>query len=74
MYCSDEIIVLSASGTAATVNLKPDLDQAYRHHLFTQSLDRQQLINEKEKDQKKLHVDVNLANQMARLRKISEGY
>jgi hypothetical protein len=53
----DEIIVLSACGTAALVNLHLTIPAP-----LTLSLDRQQF--EKEKD-KRLHVDINLANQIA---------
>ena len=63
----DEIIVLSAYGTAAIVNLSMSPQQA----LLTMSLDRHMFDKEKEKivsGEKlsgKLHVDVNLANQVA---------
>ncbi|CAH1785770.1 unnamed protein product [Owenia fusiformis] len=63
----DEIIILSASGTAALVNLNCDPESAMRQNLLTLSLDRQQFEKEKEKVKvhEKLHVDVNLANQNA---------
>ena len=66
----DEIIVLSAYGTAAIVNLSMSPQQA----LLTMSLDRQLFDKEKEKivcGEKvtgKLHVDVNLANQVAAIK------
>lgn len=64
---SDEIILLSATGTAAKVNL--NLDQCSSTKTNPQQYvcagDRS-LASEKEKDQsKKLFVDVNLANQMS---------
>ncbi|XP_060570000.1 LOW QUALITY PROTEIN: C2 domain-containing protein 5-like [Ruditapes philippinarum] len=70
-YCEltsicDELILLSATGTAAKVNL--NLDQYLQPKANSQQLvsagDRN-LATEKERDQgKKLFVDVNLANQM----------
>ncbi len=67
-YFSDELIILSACGTAAIVNMRMDPE---RHlELLTKSLDRSHF--EKEKDsssssgkERRLHVDVNLANQAA---------
>ena len=66
-FLSDEIILLSATGTAAKVNL--NLDQYPQPKTNSQQLvsagDRN-LAPEKERDQgKKLFVDVNLANQMS---------
>ena len=63
----DEIIVLSACGTAAAVNLQ--MAPLKTSTLLTASLDRtmfdkEQLTAKKEKH--KLFVDINLANQAAR--------
>ena len=74
MYlCSDELIILSASGTAAIVNLRMDSDAVLRQTMLTQSLDRANFEREGANlesggfsgKEKKLHVDVNLANQAA---------
>ncbi|KAL4225070.1 C2 domain-containing protein 5 [Mactra antiquata] len=63
----DEIILLSATGTAAKVNL--NLDQYSTTKTNPQQLicaGDKNILTEKEKDQnKKLFVDVNLANQMS---------
>ena len=69
---SDEVIILSASGTAAIVNL--NIDQDVRQNMLSTSLDRQAFEKDRDKD-KKLHVDVNLANQLsqARLHVFSDG-
>ncbi len=69
IYCfSDELIILSACGTAAIVNMR--MEQERHLELLTKSLDRSHF--EKEKDsssssgkERRLHVDVNLANQAA---------
>jgi hypothetical protein len=53
---SDEIIVLSAIGTAAVVNLRWDGDVPSKGVTMTTSLDRHNFDKEK-----KLHVDVHLA-------------
>ena len=70
---SDELIILSACGTAAIVNLRMDIDGALRTSTLTQSLDRANFEKESatiegsggSSKEKKLHVDVNLANQAA---------
>ena len=65
---SDEIIILSATGTAAKVNLNLDQYQTVRpspQQLLLAPADKGlQMEKDKEKD-KKLFVDVNLANQVA---------
>ena len=65
---SDEIIILSALGTAAKVNLNTDMYQSVRPSpqqlLLTPADKVLQGDKEKEKD-KKLFVDVNLANQVS---------
>ena len=64
---SDEIIVLSAMGTAAKVNLNMDQYQTIKPspQQVTATMDKH-LSAEKEKDHgKKLFVDVNLANQVS---------
>ena len=70
---SEEIICLSACGTAAIVNLRADPESVLRSQLLTMSLDRTVFEREKDKE-KKLHVDVNLANQAAahRLSRLSD--
>lgn len=64
----DEIIILSALGTAAKVNLNTDMYQSVRPSpqqlLLTPADKVLQGDKEKEKD-KKLFVDVNLANQVS---------
>ena len=60
----DEIIVLSACGTAAAVDLQ--MAPAKTSILLTASLDRSQFDKEQlsvKKEKHKLFVDVNLANQ-----------
>ena len=57
VYFSDEVIILSASGTAAIVNMRMESD-IFCQQPLTMSLDRSQFEKEK-----KLFVDVNLANQ-----------
>ena len=70
---SDELIILSACGTAAIVNLRMDTDGVLRTSTLAQSLDRANFGKESvvvegsggSGKEKKLHVDVNLANQAA---------
>lgn len=65
---SDEIILLSATGTAAKVNLNLDQYQQTRPppQQVISAGDRNTLVAEKEREQgKKLYVDVNLANQVS---------
>ena len=67
-YFSDEIIILSAIGTAVKVNLNMDHYQSVRpspQQLLLAPIDKV-LQGDKEKDKdKKLFVDVNLANQVS---------
>lgn len=61
----DEIIVLSACGTAAIVNLHLHGGSGLQPAPLAMSLDRGQF--EKLDKEKKLHVDINLANQVTSL-------
>ncbi|XP_064599644.1 C2 domain-containing protein 5-like isoform X2 [Liolophura sinensis] len=73
----DEIIVLSAMGTAAKVNLKMDgeLCTSRTPCSLNVSLDRSQYENTKEKDkEKRLYVDINLANQACQPCVTEDGY
>ncbi|KAL5006835.1 hypothetical protein ScPMuIL_015641 [Solemya velum] len=70
----DEIIILSAMGTAARVNMNLEhmaLLSRLRSHAVAVPLDRQSAEREREKDkdkEKHLFVDVNLANQASQHR------
>lgn len=72
--CSDEIIILSAMGTAARVNMNLEhmaLLSRLRSHAIAVPPDRQSAEREREKDKEKekhLFVDVNLANQASQHR------
>lgn len=86
--CSDEIIILSASGTAARISfhIGPSGQVGQSSHLLqapalivpnaaVPSVDRQQ-SSEREKDkERRLTVDIALANQLAQMRLLaaSEG-
>lgn len=65
----DEIIMLSACGTAATVCLSmheiPTMTLSLDRSQFEKEKERDKTVEKFEKERKNLHVDVNLANQVA---------
>lgn len=63
-FCSDEIIVLCATGTAARVNVTYDPASSTRIPPPAPAVVQEKPPTEKERD-KKLYVDVNLANSAA---------
>lgn len=63
-FCSDEIIVLCATGTAARVNVTYDPASSTRIPPPAPAVVQEKPPAEKERD-KKLYVDVNLANSAA---------
>jgi len=71
LYFSDEVIVLSASGTAAKVNLMSDV----AHHMLRQQsappISHYEKVQVERDRDKRLFVDVNLANQVTHNRLFS---